>query len=355
MFVSPQWRALLLQLSLSFIVVCADDCSLSSWNDGAAKSSLLSFFRAAGGLSQAQRVATFDIDGTLIPERPLFELIVAHSVLCASPTERSAFPWPLTLHATEAAMRYCKKRPHDMRNHTEIVDAIVSAFDGWDERDVTSIARSLLFDSSLLFPTIERPLAAMLYSPMLEVIACLRQLNFQIFLFSASQQAIVRPLAELLHIRPEQVIGSTVKMWVDDQTERPGGRVLVRRSREENEFLTSDVKATLVVQRLGTVPALAAGNSGGDRAMLELAQPELSAPSVAGLALLIDHDDEDREFHYPLQEKDPGLIETALARGWAIASVRGDFGRVFVGAHSITDRPHKLLRGAVNALPPVLA
>ena len=80
---------------------------------------------------------------------------------------------------------------------------------------------------------------------------------------------------------------------------------------------------------LGRRPVVAGGNSAGDAEMLEYAMT-YDGPS---LAILVNHDDEEREYEYEgvagTFGTDESIVDTAARLGWTVASIRDDWTTVF--------------------------
>src|SRR6202012_1304323 len=101
----------------------------------------------------------------------------------------------------------------------------------------------------------------------------------------------IRAFAEEAYGIPrEQVIGSSVKLRYD----LIDNRVSLVKLPELNSFSDREVKALNIGLHIGRRPLLAFGNSDGDLAMMRYTK----AGSGPRLALLLHHDDSEREFAY---------------------------------------------------------
>jgi hypothetical protein len=182
-------------------------------------------------------------------------------------------------------------------------------------------------------PTLGVPVRATTYRPMLELIEALRRRDFTVGVVTGGGTEFVRAISQDLYgVPPEAVVGTLVTYaYSAEPTDHDGTpRPLLRRTTgitgEANE---GAAKVSNIQAQLGRRPILAAGNSGGDRQMLEWA--------VGGegptLALLVDHDDEHREFRYvssaeTFAEPEP-ITEVGARQGWTVVSMADDWSTVF--------------------------
>jgi phosphoserine phosphatase len=180
-------------------------------------------------------------------------------------------------------------------------------------------------------PKTGKPFTAMVYQPMLELLAYLRANGFKNFIVSGGGIEFMRPWTERVYgIPPEQVIGSSVKTKFEMRNGKP---VLVRLP----ELNFNDDKADKPVginQHIGRRPIAAFGNSVGDKEMLEYTQ----GGSGARFMLLVLHDDAAREYAYgpalglpdvKLGAFTPALYEQTKKDGWTVVSMKDDWKQVF--------------------------
>jgi hypothetical protein len=170
----------------------------------------------------------------------------------------------------------------------------------------------------------------MTYQPMLELLAYLRANGFKNFIVSGGGIEFMRPWAEAAYgIPPEQVVGSSVKT----KFELREGQPVIVRLPEVNFNDDKGGKPVGINQHIGRRPIAALGNSDGDLQMLQYT----GAGRGARFCLYVHHDDAAREFAYDrtdhLARLDKGLDEAA-AKGWTVASMKGDWKTVFPAAQS---------------------
>jgi phosphoserine phosphatase len=204
--------------------------------------------------------------------------------------------------------------------------AVVGLFAGIEPATFTAEARE--FAARARHRTRGLQIPGTRYLPMLELLEELRRRSFTIYLVSGSGTEFLRALSqELYGVPPELVVGTQIRYAF---SRRADGRPALLRTGEviggANE---GEAKVTGIQSQLGRRPILAAGNSAGDREMLEWAL----TGDGPGLALLLDHDDREREFAYQsvsstLKEHEP-ITEVAGRLGWTVISMARDWSTVF--------------------------
>ena len=181
--------------------------------------------------------------------------------------------------------------------------------------------------SSAAHPTLGRPLRTAVYQPMLELVSALRDVGFTVTVVTGGGTEFVRAIShELYAVPPEHVVGTLIEY---DYAKGADGPELTRSTRLLGDANEGPAKVVHIQTQLGRRPVFAAGNTGGDREMLEWAQGA-DGPS---LAVLIDHDDQDREFRYEGQGVTTADVEsiTEVGRreGWTVVSMARDWDTVF--------------------------
>ena len=299
---------------------------LPSWRPGATREALLDFLEAATSLPPEQRVACFDNDGTLWCERPAYP---QYEFFVDALRRRSADDPDLRRRPEFAALLDEGRDAVGELGLVRIALALVSLFEGQTPEEFTAEVRA--FMGRAVNPALGRPVRTAVYLPMLELIDELRSRDFTVTIVSGGGCEFVRAVGqELYGVPPEAVVGTLVRYRFgrDDS-----GRPLLRRTGEVlGDVNEGPAKVSAVQTHLGRAPVLAAGNSGGDRELLEWA----TAGPGPGLALLVDHDDAEREFAYAgaagsFTDPEP-ITDVARRLGWTVASMRNDWARVFPDA-----------------------
>jgi phosphoglycolate phosphatase-like HAD superfamily hydrolase len=321
---------LLLFIHCSLLI--AQSVVLPSWNEGPTKQAILEFVRAASDPSSPQyvapenRIATFDQDGTLWVEHPLytqgvFALDRVKLLAPEHPEWKKEEPYKSIIEGnTEAIAKFGEE---------DWAQIIAVTHSGMSIEAFLEIVKDWL--ATAKHPRFQRPYTDLVYQPMLEVIDYLRANAFKIYIVTGGGQEFVRAYSQrVYHIPTEQIIGSSIVTKYETQNEKP---LLIRIPKV---FLITNFKGKAVGINLfiGKKPYAAFGNSDGDREMLEWTQ------SGEGLRLmmLVHHDDPIREYAYGpgggLPNTDVGTFSEALLteakkRGWIVISMKEDWKRIF--------------------------
>ncbi len=194
---------------------------------------------------------------------------------------------------------------------------------GMSEEEFDRIAREWF--ASAKHPKFGRLFKELTYRPQVELLAYLRDNGFKTYIVSGGGIDLMRAFAEEAYGIPrEQVIGSSTKLRFDAQD----GRVVLMKVGELNSFDDREVKPQNIGLHIGRRPILAFGNSDGDLAMLRYAK---TGPG-ARLALLIHHDDAEREVAYDREFRLSPLVEAldkAAEYGITLVSMKRDWATVF--------------------------
>jgi phosphoserine phosphatase len=299
---------------------------LPSWNDGAVKSAILDFVarvttEGADFVPPAERIATFDNDGTLWCEQPLqVQFFFGHHRLQAlaekDPSLKERQPFKAYLERDAKTM-------HDL-GKKGLFEVGAFAHAGMTEDEFDTYARDWLAKAK--HPKLGRLFTELTYKPQVELLQFLRDNGFKIFIVSGGGIDLIRCFAEERYGIPrDQVVGSSVQT----RFEMRDGRGELVKIAEIDSFDDREVKPHNIGLHIGRRPILAFGNSDGDLAMLRYTK----TGSGPRLALLIHHDDAEREFAYDRDFKLSPLVE-ALDKsgeyGITIVSMKRDWNTVFV-------------------------
>ena len=315
----------LIVLSAGSTAVQARD-PLPSWNDGAAKKSIVEFVGAVTRegspdfVPRAERIAVFDNDGTLWAEQPLyFQLSFAldHVKVLAPqhPEWKDREPFASMLRG-------------DLKNalaggEKALAEIIMATHAGMTTEEFEQIVKDWIVSAK--HPKTGRLYTEMVYQPMLELLAYLRANGFKTFIVSGGGIEFMRPWAEQVYgIPPEQVIGSSIKTRYEMRDGRP---VLVRLP-ELNFYDEREGKPVGIHSHIGRRPIAAFGNSDGDREMLQWT----TGGSGARFALIVHHTDAEREWAYD-RGSFVGRLDKALdeahAKGWTVVDMKNDWKHIF--------------------------
>jgi phosphoglycolate phosphatase-like HAD superfamily hydrolase len=329
-------RTILAVLALIFLSSCTQSATdtqtaasmdpLPSWNDGSSKHAIVDFVTRVTDLSspdfvpESERIATFDNDGTLWAEQPLyFQLLFAIDRVKALAPEHPEWS---TQQPFKAVLEDDKEALAAAGMHG-LIELVMASHAGMTTEEFERIATEWL--ATARHPTTGQPFTEMVYQPMLELLDYLRANGFKTYIVSGGGIEFMRPWTEAVYgIPPEQVVGSSIKTVFEV---RDGEPVLVRLP-EMNFIDDKEGKPVGINTHIGRRPIAAFGNSDGDFQMLEWT----TAGEGARLGVLIHHTDGEREWAYDrdshIGRLDRGLDE-AEARGWTVVSMKDDWGRIF--------------------------
>ena len=292
---------------------------LPSWTDSAASAAIVQFVRRVTNPSSPlfvppdERIAVFDSDGTLWCEQPASALaFFVMYLLRDHSTDHGRYLDPeLVAAADRGDIGYFQSL--DLGHLSEI---LLQANAGLTPEQFVSQAHRFLARG--LHPRFGVPFRELTYRPMLELLAFLQAKEFRPFIVTGGGVEFVRAASEQLYGVPtERVAGATV----DYSFERLDGKILVIRTRTLlGEPGEGEAKVRAIQHRIGRRPILAAGNSAGDEEMFEYTR----SGQNASLCLLVEHDDEVREYAYDAH------IDSPARANWLSVSMRRDFRRLFV-------------------------
>jgi phosphoserine phosphatase len=300
---------------------------LPSWNDGPAKKAIVEFVAATttadspNFVPPAERIATFDNDGTLWCEQPMpvqlfFALDRVKELAPKHPEWKTKEPFASLLKGDMKAA---------LAGGEHALLAIMAATHaGMTNQEFEIIVKNWI--ATAKHPKYKRPFTECVYQPMVELLAYLRANDFKTFIVSGGGIEFMRPWAEKTYgIPPEQVIGSSIKTKYEMQNGKP----VLFRLPAVNFIDDSAGKPIGINSHIGRRPITAFGNSTGDQQMLEYTQ----GGDGARLMGLVHHDDAVREYAYGPNSKigtfSDALMTEAKKNGWIVISMKDDWKRIF--------------------------
>jgi len=320
-------------LGLLTITAQAQTDPLPSWNDGAAKQAIMAFVKETTTpgsptfVREPERIATFDQDGTLWVEKPMYSQVIycldrVPAVVKAKPELANVEPFKTVMSGDREAMARLSMN--------DLEKILIATLTGMTVEEFRVEASKWL--DSARDPRWKRPYTELTYQPMQEVLRYFRANGYKTYIATGGGQDFVRIFAERVYGIPrEQVVGTAgdTRYGYD----KDGKPILTK----EPKLLLNNDKAGKpegIHLMIGRRPVAAFGNSIGDREMLEYTR----AGSGARLAMLLLHDDAVREYAYgPAQ----GLADTkvgtftqalydeAIKNGWTVISMKNDWKRIF--------------------------
>ena len=312
--------------------------ALPSWNDGPAKAAVLRFVRDTTEKSSpkyvepADRIATFDQDGTLWTEHPIygqaaFALARVGELAPKHPDWKTKEPFKSVLARDMAAI--------SKFTEADWLEILAVTHTGMSNEVFAGLVKDWITTAKA--PRFDRLYTELVYQPMLEVMQYLRANGFRTYIVTGGGQEFVRVYSERVYgVPPEQVVGSSIVTTYVDTNGKP---VLMR---EPKVFFIDDGpgKAIGINMFIGKRPLAAFGNSGsadrkaGDTQMLEWTQ----AGDGARLMMLVLHDDAKREYAYGPAAGLPNtsvgtfseaLLTEATKNSWVVISMKNDWKRIF--------------------------
>jgi len=316
-------------MSITIYAIFLTGCSalaprdpLPSWNEGVAKSNIIEFVNTVSNPSNpayvppAERIATFDNDGTLWSERPVyFQLLFAIDQVKAlapqHPEWKTTQPFQSVLENDMQALAASGEHG--------LLELVMATHADNTTEEFAKIVKQWL--ATAKHSKFNLPYTELVYQPMLELLAYLRANEFKTFIVSGGGIEFMRPWVEQVYgIPPEQVIGSSIKTKFEMRDGKP---VLVRLP--EINFIDDKAgKPVGINEHIGRRPIAAFGNSDGDLQMLQW--------TVAGagkrFALIVHHTDAQREYAYD-RDSHIGKLDKALdiaqQKGWTVVDMKNDW------------------------------
>ena len=295
---------------------------LPSWNDTASKRAIIDFVTKVTRQGSPDfvpvndRIATFDNDGTLWGEQPVyvqlaFALERVKTLASQHPEWKQTQPFKGVLEGDMKAVAATGQKG--------LVDIIVVTHAGNTTEEFETIVRDWI--GAARHPTTKRLYTEMVYQPMLEVLAYLRANGFKTFIVSGGGVEFMRPWTERVYgVPPEQVIGSRAKV----KYERREGRPVLLRLPDVDFVDDRAGKPVGIHQAIGRRPIAAFGNSDGDFEMLEWTTSDRSPR----LGLIVHHTDAAREWAYD-RASHIGTLSRALdeapTQGWTVVDMQRDW------------------------------
>jgi hypothetical protein len=299
---------------------------LPSWNDTAPKKAIIAFVEKVTkeGTSDFvpidQRIATFDNDGTLWVEQPMyvqlaFVLDRVKQLAPQHPDWETTQPFKGVLDGDMKAVVATGEKG--------LMQLMAATHAGMTVEQFQELVADWLATTQQ--PRFKRPYPQCVYQPMLELLAYLRANGFKTYIVSGGGIEFMRPWTERVYgIPPEQVVGSSIKT----KFEMVNGEPALMRLPEINFVDDKEGKPVGINQYIGRRPIAAFGNSDGDQQMLEWT----AAGGGPRLMLIVHHTDAEREYAYDRQSSFGKLdkaLDEANAKGWTVVDMKNDWKVIF--------------------------
>jgi phosphoserine phosphatase len=319
--------AIILVLGSPHQSLAIDQDPLPSWNEGATKKSIMDFVAGVttfGGpdyVSPDDRIATFDNDGTLWTEQPMytqlaFALDRVKALAPLHPEWKEKQPFKAVLEGDLKSLAEAGEHG--------LVELVMATHAGMTADEFTKIVTDWL--ATAKHPRFKKPYTKLVYQPMLELLAYLRANGFKTYIVSGGGIEFMRPWSKDIYgVPPEQVVGSSIKT----EFEMRDGRPTLVRLPEINFIDDKAGKPVGINQYIGRRPLAAFGNSDGD---LQMLQWTTLAGGGRRFGLIVHHTDAEREYAYDRKAtfgKLDKALDAASANQWTVVDMKRDWKVVF--------------------------
>ena len=295
---------------------------LPSWNEGITKNTIMRFVETVtkegspGFVPVMDRIATFDNDGNLWSEQPAyFQLFFAIDRVKAMAEEHPEW------NNKQPYKAILENNMDELMKHGEhgLLEIVMATHSGMSNEEFEEVVRTWL--ATAKHPRFNQPYNALIYQPMLELLAYLRANEFKTFIVSGGGVDFMRVWTEDAYgIPPYQVVGSTGKTEFDYNN----GQALIRKVAELDFIDDKEGKPIGINKFIGKKPIFASGNSDGDLQMLQYA----NSNEYPSFMLYLHHTDNEREWAYDrdshIGRLDKGLDEAA-EKGWTVIDMKNDW------------------------------
>jgi phosphoglycolate phosphatase-like HAD superfamily hydrolase len=326
-------RNLLLVACAVLLTACAGVAPrdpLPSWNEGPVKSSILKIVAdttregAPGFVPSAERIATFDNDGTLWNEHPMYVEVMytldrIKVMAPQHPEWKTQQPFAAVVDGDRAAMAKFSER--------DFFILMAATRAGQRPEDIQKEVATWLAASK--HPRFNRPYTDLVYQPMLEVLAFFRANGYKTFIVTGGTIDFVRSFAERAYgVPPEQVVGTTF----DATYSFDNGVAAVRLEPKPAAINDGPGKPIGMNRNIGRLPIAAFGNSDGDIAMLEITTNSPESKQYPRLGAFVWHTDAVREYAYD-KDTSVGRLDKGLTLapqlGWQMIDMKRDWKVIF--------------------------
>jgi phosphoglycolate phosphatase-like HAD superfamily hydrolase len=318
--------AAVLLLAVSSVAPSLAQEPLPSWSDTATKKAIFTFVERVTRQGSpefvpvAERIATFDNDGTLWAEQPIYTQL-------AFALDRVKVLAPLHPewkdHEPFASLLKGDIKGALAGGEPAIFEIVTVTHSGMTTEEFEKIVSDWI--ATAKHPVTGHLYSEMVYQPMLELLAYLRANGFKTFIVSGGGIDFMRVFAERVYgIPPEQIVGSSGKLAF----ELLDGRPLLMKLPAFNFNDDKAGKPVGIQMHIGRRPIAAFGNSDGDLQMLEWAK----GGGGVRFALIVHHTDAEREWAYDRTSSIGRLdkaLDAAQAEGWTVVDMKNDWKTIF--------------------------
>jgi phosphoserine phosphatase len=320
------WLGTLALFATWISVAVAQTDPLPSWNDGSAKQAIIAFVTdvtregSPDFIPPPERVATFDNDGTLWVEQPIYVQFVfaldrVKELAPQHPEWKDKQPFKAVLEGDMAALAAAGEKG--------AVEIVAATHAGMTPEQFIGMVKTWI--ATAKHPRFDRHYEDLVYQPMLEVLGYMRANGFKTFIVSGGGIEFMRAFAEKTYgIPPDQVVGSSIVT----KFETRDGKPILFRLPQVNFVDDGPGKPVGINQHIGLRPVAAFGNSDGDLQMLQWT----TEAGGRRLGVVIHHTDAEREYAYDRQSKVGHLdkaLDAATVDRWTVVDMKRDWKTIF--------------------------
>jgi hypothetical protein len=299
---------------------------LPSWNDGATKQSILDFVAAVTRegspdfIPPTERIATFDNDGTLWVEHPMYTQLVfaldrVRALAPQHPEWNDKQPFKAALEGDMKTLASFGERG--------LLVLVMATHAGMSTKEFEKIVLDWI--ASARDPRWKRPYTELVYLPMIELLGFMRANRFRTFIVSGGGIEFMRPWTDRVYdVPPDQVVGSSIKT----KFEMRDGKPELLRLPEVDFIDDGPGKPVGINEHIGSRPVAAFGNSDGDLEMLQWA----TMANGRHFGLIVHHTDAEREYAYDRDTHFGHLdkaLDAAASNKWTVVDMKNDWKRIF--------------------------
>ena len=339
MIILVSLSAVLLVTCIVFIILYVDAKKsnedkydpLSLWNDCEAKKKLIQFMNNIQNVPKEDRIAVFDLDGTLFQETDLtyddwklyyYRVNDDPNFKEIATAEQKEIANEIDITAKEGTL------PDDL--NWKIASTYGQLFNSMTLEEYDKYIKDFINEPSDGYTNMKRGDA--FYKPMLEIIDYLQKNDFNVYITSGTDRFQVRSVIEkYIHIPKSNVIGSDYKVVATNQPEDKEGNEYEYQLKDDfkfsGDFLFKNLKTNKIVgiiREIGKQPILAFGNSGGDGSM---ANYVINKNKYNSLAFMVCADDIERERGKPQVAEQ--MKENCKKNGWICISMKDDWKTIY--------------------------
>ena len=302
---------------------------LPSWNDTATKKAIVEFVErtttegSTAFVPPSERIATFDNDGTLWSEQPIYFQVFfvmdrVQAMASDHPEWKDTEPFASAIEGDLAAVAGSGEKG--------LMQLLAATHSGMSMEEFSATVAEWI--DTAKHPQTGRPFTEMVYQPMLELLDYLRAAGYRTYIVSGGGIEFMRPWTERVYgIPPEQVVGSSLQM----KYAASGGEPAIMKLPEVDLIDDKEGKPVGIQRYIGRRPVMAFGNSDGDFQMLEWT----TAGAGARFGMLVRHTDAEREWAYDRESHIGQLargLDEAGERGWVVADMKADWKVIYPAA-----------------------